>query len=373
MAIRRLTPTEHLEWIQHTAGSVSFLQTPAWGKVKADWRSESLGWFSGDDLVGTGLVLYRPIPRTPWSLAYVPEGPCAPWVEGHPLAGDAWATPLAEYLKKRRAFTAKIGPPVVIRRWEAATLKAAIANGEVKRLRDLPPDHHDARADKLIADLRSAGWQQEAGDGAGFGDVQPRYVFQVPLAGRTLDELMAGFSQEWRRNIRKAQKSGVEVREGTYEDLADFHTAYVETAQRDKFTPRPLAYFQRMWNAMQAEDPNRIRLFLATRESEVLASTTMVTVGDHAWYSYGASTTKSREYRPSNAIQWAMIQAAHADGASVYDLRGISDTLDPADPLFGLIRFKLGTNGQAVEYIGEFDLPINPLLHRALKAYLARR
>ena len=86
LAIRRLTPTEHLAWIQHTAGSVSFLQTPAWGKVKADWRSESLGWFSGDDLVGTGLVLYRPIPRTPWSLAYVPEGPSAPWVDGHPLA-----------------------------------------------------------------------------------------------------------------------------------------------------------------------------------------------------------------------------------------------------------------------------------------------
>ena len=27
--------------------SVSFLQTPAWGRVKSEWRSESLGWFNG--------------------------------------------------------------------------------------------------------------------------------------------------------------------------------------------------------------------------------------------------------------------------------------------------------------------------------------
>jgi lipid II:glycine glycyltransferase (peptidoglycan interpeptide bridge formation enzyme) len=29
--------------------SVSFLQTPAWGQVKSEWRSESVGWFNGKD------------------------------------------------------------------------------------------------------------------------------------------------------------------------------------------------------------------------------------------------------------------------------------------------------------------------------------
>lgn len=374
--MRALPAADHLEWIRSQRASVSFLQTPAWGAVKADWRSGSLGWFDGEHLVGAGLVLYRPIPRLPWSLAYLPEGPSLPWLDAtgqHSEPVQAWTAPLTAYLKSQRAFTIKMGPPVIARRWESATLKEAIAGGAAKRLRDLAPDHHDERATELADDLRAAGWQQETGDGAGFGDVQPRYVFQVPLAGRTLDELFAGFSQEWRRNIRKAQKNGVEVIEGGYDDLPDFHAAYLETAQRDRFTPRPLTYFQRMWTVMRAEDEARIRLFLAKREGEVLAATTMVTVGTHAWYSYGASTTSSREHRPSNAVQWAMIQAAHEAGAAVYDLRGISDTLTAADPLFGLIRFKLGTNGQAVEYIGEFDLPINTLLHRGVKAYLARR
>ena len=51
-----------------------------------------------------------------------------------------------------------------------------------------------------------------------------------------------------------------------------------------------------------------------------------------------------------------MIRDAIAAGADVYDLRGITDTLDADDPHFGLIQFKVGTGGEAVEYAGEWDL-----------------
>jgi lipid II:glycine glycyltransferase (peptidoglycan interpeptide bridge formation enzyme) len=99
----------------------------------------------------------------------------------------------------------------------------------------------------------------------------------------------------------------------------------------------------------------------------------MVTVGRHAWYSYGASSNEGRDVRPSNAIQWAMIRDALARGCAVYDLRGISDTLDPDDHLFGLIQFKLGTGGYAQEYLGEWDLPLRPVLAKAFDVYLSRR
>jgi lipid II:glycine glycyltransferase (peptidoglycan interpeptide bridge formation enzyme) len=339
--------------------------------VKAEWGHVSLGWFEGRTMVGAGLVLLRRIPRTPWSLAYVPEGPALDW-SGERPATDV-TIPMVAELKARKAFTVKMGPPTVVRRWQASTVKEAVASGAFAQLSDVPADEVNVRAVDLAAQLKSSGWTQPDADGAGFGDVQPRYVFQLPLAGRTLDDVFAGFNQEWRRNIRKATKAGVEVIEGDASDLPAFHAVYVETARRDGFTPRGLAYFERMWRVMRAEDSQRIRLFLAQREGDVLAATTLVSVGTHAWYSYGASTTASRDLRPSNAVQWAMIQAAHEAGASIYDLRGISGTLDPGHPLFGLIRFKLGTGGQAAEYIGEFDLPINALLHKAVGAYLARR
>ena len=99
----------------------------------------------------------------------------------------------------------------------------------------------------------------------------------------------------------------------------------------------------------------------------------MITVGDHAWYSYGASTTADRDVRPSNALQWRMMQDAHAAGCSVYDLRGIADTLDPADHLHGLVQFKVGTGGYAQEYVGEWDYVLRPLWAKGFRTYLARK
>lgn len=352
---------------------MSFLQIPSWAGVKAEWGHSSLGWFDGHELVGAGLVLTRRVPRIDRWLAYLPEGPALDWTNErsqYPLTD--WLDPMLAHLKASGAFLVKMGPTVPVRSWNASTLKNAIAAASAKRLRDVEPDERMPDGQRLIDELRANGWRQKADTGAGFGDVQPRYVFQVPLAGRSEDDVFAGFNQLWRRNIRKAAKLGVEVERSDRTGLAEFHSIYVETAARDGFVPRGLPYFERMWDAMRAEDSDRIQLYLAKHDGRALAGTTMVRVGRHAWYSYGASADVGREVRPSNAIQWQMIRDAIANGDNVYDLRGISDTLDESDPLFGLIRFKLGTGGQAVEYVGEWDYPLRPTLAKAFDLYMRR-
>jgi lipid II:glycine glycyltransferase (peptidoglycan interpeptide bridge formation enzyme) len=366
--VRPISSDEHLAFVTDAEGS--FLQTPAWATVKAEWQHESLGWFHDEALVGAGLVLSRSLPRLGRSLAYLPEGPVVDWSA---YTAAEVTEPLLDHLRRRKAFSVKIGPQTVTRRWSAATVKAAIADGTAERLSDVPPDSTPEEARRLVDELRLLGWRREETSGAGFGDFQPRYVFQVPLAGRTLDEVFAGFNQLWRRNVRKADKAGVDVATGGADDLHRFHEVYVATAHRDGFTPRPLAYFERMWHAMTDEDADRIRLYLAHHDGDLLAATLTVRVGGRVWYSYGASADHKRDLRPSNAVQWRMISDAHAAGAHVYDLRGISDTLRPDDPLFGLIQFKLGTGGEAVEYAGEWDYPLNRTLHRAFQLYLARR
>ncbi|KRV47299.1 peptidoglycan bridge formation protein FemAB [Wenjunlia vitaminophila] len=370
LSLRTISREEHLAFIQ-SLPSASHMQVPSWADVKSEWRSERLGWFdTTGQLVGTALVLYRQLPKLKRYLAYMPEGPVINWFDPDL---DRWMKPMLAHLKSAGAFSVKMGPPVVIRRWEAAAIKEAIAGKQAKRLRDVQATFIEPRAFEVSDRLRRMGWQQGEDGGAGFGDVQPRYVFQVPLAGRSLEDVHRGFNQLWRRNIKKAEKAGVQVYQGGYDELKIFHELYVVTAQRDGFRPRPLSYFQQMWKALSAEDPNRMRLYLAVHEGEVLAATTMLVVGEHVWYSYGASANHKREVRPSNAIQWRMLCDAYHLGASVYDLRGIGDSLDENDHLFGLIQFKLGTGGYAAEYIGEWDYPLNKLLHKALDMYMSRR
>ena len=373
LTVRVISPDEHAAWIAGRP-SVSFLQLPEWAGVKVGWQSESLGWFDGSTLAGAGLALYRPIPRLPQrSLAYLPEGPDIDWLgERLPSRSLAdWVTPLITHARTRGAFQIKMGPPIALRRWDAETLKAAIAaDPRPARIGDVTADW--TSPDGVSASLLHGGWRQETSIGAGFGDVQPRYVFQVPLAGRTLDDVLAGFNQLWRRNIRKAEKAGVMVTRGTRDDLVDFHSVYVETAARDRFTPRALSYFERMWDCLNSREP-RMSLHLAHHAGHLAAATIMVRVGTHAWYSYGASTTADRDVRPSNALQWDMITRAHDEGCDVYDLRGISDTLDPDDHLHGLVQFKLGSGGYAQEYAGEWDYVTRPLWARAYRTYQSRR
>ena len=372
LAVRSLSPAEHLDFVR-SRGSVSFLQTPAWAKAKPEWRAESVGWVRDGEVVGAALVLYRQLPRIRRYLAYLPEGPVLDWGTGD-LA--AWLRPMADHLERQGAFGVRMGPPVVTRRWSAAQVKEGIADPDVRRLDDVAPLERTPVGARVVAQLEELGWRRQGATG-GFAVGQPQFNFWIPLAGRTEADVLAGMNQQWRRNIKKAAKEGVEVAAsdpgGGGADLKAFHDLYVHTAERDGFTPRPLSYFAAMHDALAAEDPDRIKLWFARHEGDLVAATIAVRVGTHAWYSYGASSTEKRDVRGSNAVQWAMIRDAMAAGAEVYDLRGITDTLDADDPTIGLIQFKVGTGGEVVEYAGEWDLPLRRLLYRAFDAYLRRR
>ena len=71
-------------------------------------------------------------------------------------------------------------------------------------------------------------------------------------------------------------------------------------------------------------------------------------------------------------MQWHMMCEALAEGRTVYDMRGISDSLDVSEKLTGLLQFKVGTGGYALEYVGEWDLPVRPVLAWAVSTYLRR-
>lgn len=372
LLVRTIDAATHRAYLKERAQqgeSASFLQTPGWAAVKQEWRPESIGWYDGERLAGVGLVLYRQLPRLKRYLAYLPEGPVIDWTG----ALEPWLRPLAEHLARAGAFAIRMGPPVVVRRWSAAQVKEGIADPATRLLGRLAPSSRELTGASVLSQLREAGWLPQSVEG-GFAAGQPQFNFVIALDGRTEAEVLAGMNQLWRRNIKKAAKLGVEVSLGTAAELPAFHELYVHTAGRDHFTPRPLSYFEKMFGALDdAEADTEIRLYLAHHEADLVASTIWIRSGSHVWYSYGASSTEKRDVRGSNAIQWRMIQDAIGCRAGVYDLRGITETLDADDPHVGLIQFKVGTGGEAVEYAGEWDLPLRPLLYKGFQLYMNRR
>ncbi len=372
LILKEIDKETHVEFLKNYQ-TFSFLQLPCWAEVKSGWKSKSVGWFDERKLVCVGLILIRNIPKTKWSLFYLPEGP----VLDPDYAKNVvdWLTPLRDFAKESGAFNLKLGPQVTINTWSASTIKSAISDNIYRQFKDVDPDRMNPFGIEIGTKLRNLGGIQIETDGEGFGDVQPRFVFAIDVQDKSDEELLASFSQEWRRNIKKAEKSEVKVRQATFSNLETFHTLYKETAKRDKFTPRPLSYFKQMWKSLNENSNNlaEMRLYIAEQENICHAACLWVRVGKHVWYTYGASSTSGRELRPSNAIQWQMMRDARDAGASIYDMRGIAATLNEKSPLFGLLRFKIGTGGKVIQYVGEWDFVLKPLIYKAFRVALARR
>ncbi|MHC3472471.1 lipid II:glycine glycyltransferase FemX [Streptomyces sp. 7R007] len=368
--VREIQREEHLAHLR-LHPDASHLQIPEWADVKPDWLAESVGWFDGETLLATALVLCRPLPGTRRFLAYLPDGPAIDWRTPRP---ERWLDPLVAHLAGRGAFSVRIGPPVVVRCWDPATVTAGIADPGVRHLRELPAADIDGFALDAAERLERLGWRRCA-EGDGFGLGQPRYGCQIPLAGRTPDALRAALAPHWAQALRTADAAGVRVAWGTGADLPEFYRLYTATAAHDGFRARPLEYFQRMWKALNAEDDDRLRLYLAEYEGEVLSAAFMINVGSRSWHSYPASGRRGRELRPSSALLWRMLYDARTSGAETYDLRSITPALT-GGRLLGRLRFKTGAGGMAVEYLGEWERPVGAqgrVLQRAVRACLERR
>lgn len=377
MEIRQISSAEHQAFLIYRSElDPSFLQSPSWGEVKKGaWRHHSIGFFegpngsTGQELVGTALILARKAPKINKFFFYIPEGPTLP-IDKYESALSL----LTAYAKKQNAFALRIAPMVIKSRWEADLIKSALADETITSLNDIPPSFVNPEAKSLEKILTAAGFTFSNDDPDGFGSGQPRFLYQLPIKDKSRDDILAGFNQLWRRNIKKSENEGVRVRVGGREDIGEFHRLYVETAARDNFTPRPLSYFHNMWDAFNHDDSEpELVLFLAEWNGTIVAASIYIELGFHTWYLYGASSTEGREARPSNAIQWAMMERSLQKGAHVYDLRGITATLDKSNSHAGLLQFKVGVGGRAVEVMGEWDYAFNPLLYLAFRAYLNRR
>ena len=195
-------------------------------------------------------------------------------------------------------------------------------------------------------------------------EIQPRYVFRLDTKGKTEDEIFKAFHQKTRYNIRLATKKGVTIKDGTKEDLKDFHKIMITTGIRDGFITRPLEYFEKMYDEL---GPEHMKILMAYYDNEPISGVIPIMYGNKTWYLYGASSNEHRNLMPNYLLQWEMIKMAIARHDDIYDFRGVSGVVDESHPQYGLYRFKKGFGAKFTEFIGEIYLPFKPLKFRLYK------
>jgi lipid II:glycine glycyltransferase (peptidoglycan interpeptide bridge formation enzyme) len=309
------------------------LQTCRWGHLKEQfgWQAVRLALTEQQAVVGVAQLLLRRLPLG-LSIAYLPRGP---------------VVPPHDYAAREQLIARAIA---VARENRAIFLKVEPSWSETED----QPDWWRAQG------MRPA------------STVQPRSTILVDLSGPE-EEWLQRMKQKTRYNIRLAARKGVEVREGTYDDLRHFHELMVVTGQRDRFAIRDLAYYQKAWEALAPA--GMATLLLATYEGELLAGLMPFACGQTAWYMYGASSNRHRNRMPNHALQWAAMRWAKARGCTTYDLWGIPDdaggtsgaSRSGRDELWGVYRFKKGFGGTVFRTVGAYDAVLSAPLYWAYR------
>lgn len=324
--IRELT-SEEKELYNQTAGHA--IQTWEWGEFreKTGVRSIRLGRFVNNYLVQGMQGTFHPVPKTNLTAGYVPKGP---------LLSRDWLKAWTEIGRQQKAVFIKFEPNVLAEEGLDVIEKLQ----QTKEFRLYP-------AKKPLF---------------------TKYNFLIDLT-LAEDELLSRMKPKTRYNIRLAQRRGVTVENRSdQETFETYLKLYFETTKRQKFFGHNPSYHRHLWETLQPK--GLACLLVASWQKEILVTWLLFQFKETIYYAYGGSSTRHREKMPSNLMGWEAIRFGQQLGCRTFDLWGAARVPDPepGDPYYGFHRFKAGYGGRLVEYVGSYDLVLDPLKYQLIHA-----
>ena len=163
-----------------------------------------------------------------------------------------------------------------------------------------------------------------------------RHVLELSQNSRSV---YSRFSQMHRRNIRKAERSGVVVRRSTsLSAMRLFYQLHMRTRKRLGVPVQPYRFFQRMHKNILADGLGFVQL--AYVGNSLAAGAVFLVWNQSIVYKYGASDPLYWKFRPNNLLFWEVIRWGCENDYRVLDFGRTSANNS------GLRAFKSGWGGK---------------------------
>lgn len=197
-------------------------------------------------------------------------------------------------------------------------------------------------------------------------DINPHQTLLLDLQ-KNEDEILAQMHQKTRYNIKLGEKQGIKIKIENYFS-AESQSVFSETARRSKIKLYPRSYYAAMLKNFSGGDKSiSAKMYVASHEQEVLASCLVVYYGYTAFYLFGGSSERNKNFKASHFMQWRAITDARSAGLRKYDFWGIEDS--PGHSWSGFSRFKAGFGGRVVQYAGTYDYVLTPAWYNIYIAF----
>ncbi|HBY83850.1 MULTISPECIES: lipid II:glycine glycyltransferase FemX [Staphylococcus] len=391
-----ITNQEHDAFVKsHPNGDL--LQLTKWAETKklTGWYSRRIAVGENGEIKGVGQLLFKKIPKLPFTLCYVSRG----FVTDYDNK-DALSQLLEEakkVAKDEKAYAIKIDPDV------------EVENGT-----------------EALKNLRNLGFRHKGfKEGLSKDYIQPRMTMITPI-DKSDEEIIQSFERRNRSKVRLALKRGTKVERAGRDGLKTFAYLMQITGERDGFLTRDISYFENIYDALH--DDGDAELFLVKLEpkpvletvnSEIkdleneieklqnkkqdkktlnkindanskikksqdlkndllelekehpdgiyLSGALLMFAGNKSYYLYGASSNDFRDFLPNHHMQYTMMKYARDHGATTYDFGGTDNNPDKESDHYGLWTFKKVWGTYLSEKIGEFDYVLNQPLYQLIE------
>ncbi len=399
-----LKKEEYEEFVSHHEKS-HFLQSYAWGEFAKVCKGVTpfyLGLVDeSENILAATLLLKKALPLG-YSYFYAPRGFIIDFFNQELL--EQFTSYLKIWMKPHHAIFLKIDPDLIYKKinWEG---------------KEIPLDYDP---DDLFRNLYHCGFKHQ-GFTKNFETMQPRYTFRIDLT-KDLETLTSHFSKTTNQRIQKAIKLNTQVEIGTSDDIETFYQLMLLTENRKDFVSHDLEYYQKLYDIYNKD--NHAILFLGkvdvkqmindyeqekeqtiekigelpienlsksqnTKKKELIAreeqlkkeieklksvqeeygdtivlNAHMIFIyQDKAWVLYAGNHNVLSETYSNYHTYFEHIKYCKEHKVTMYDQFGTIGDIDPNNPRYGLHEFKKKFGGDYIEFLGEFDLKLKPVMY----------
>ena len=368
----------------------NLLQSSNWAKIKDNWDSCITGVYQKDKLVASGLILIKHLPLS-FTMMYIPRGPIMDY-ENKEL--------VKFYLKE-------------LKKWAKTKHCLFISFDPAIKLREFDLDHKDKPDDqKALSIINNLQDNKAIYKGKTLKieeTIQPRFHMGLYYT----DDLNSHLPKSTIKSCKAAIKRHVNVKVADHSEIEKFAKMIELTEKHKNVHLRNEEYFRKILdvykedatlyladvnvNTYKKELEDSIQIANDTLQNEsatnnaknkalqtiknsekeliaindlaskypndtIIAGGLMVGFGNTCEMLYAGRNDDFNSFRPQYYLYTKKIEHSFKQGYQYVNMGGIEGTLDD-----GLSKFKANFNPVIIEYVGEFDLPVMPLLYKLAK------
>jgi len=165
----------------------------------------------------------------------------------------------------------------------------------------------------------------------------------LDLRGFDKEKIWDGYKKNIRRDVRKAQKSGIRVRhEDSREDFHIFYQLYLASMERNRAMAKyPLKWFEAIYEMITQKGLGAI--LLAELDQMAIAGVVLIHSSSSTHYFHNGSQYQYLKFCPNELLVHFSLERAIEKGDSFFDFMG-SDSND-----LSLLRFKEKWGSQSID------------------------